>query len=237
MNWIITDIEGTTSSIDFVHRTLFPYARKHLSHFLHTHRGDKEIEEVLQQLWIEDLKNSPKEEIELGTLVDMLQRWIQEDRKHPLLKLVQGKIWRDGYSLGHYKGHVYDDVPLCLKAWTEEGIKLGIYSSGSIEAQKLLFAHTEYGDLTPYFRLYFDTGIGHKRETHSYLRIADSCGGDPQQILFLSDIAEELDAAHDAGLRTCQLLRAGTIPSSRHAQAKTFFEVGTLVDSLGSERT
>lgn len=232
MDWIITDIEGTTTSIDFVHKTLFPYAREHLLSFLEKHRKDSEVNEVVRQLWFEDCNGKESEPVDLQEISKLLQMWIDEDKKHPLLKLLQGKVWKAGYQLGHYQSHVYDDVPGALQSWHQQGINLAVYSSGSVEAQKLLFAHSSKGDLTPYFRKYFDTAIGNKREKSSYQKLLETCESRPSRTIFLSDIEEELDAAKASGMHTCQLLRPGTQPSSRHISAKNFLEVAELIKRL-----
>ncbi len=156
----------------------------------------------------------------------VLEKWIDEDRKATPLKALQGMIWRQGYESGELKGHVYDDTPEFLRRWHGRGLKLYVYSSGSVEAQKLIFGHTAFGDLTPLFSGYFDTRVGGKREAQSYMTILRDTGLSGQDMLFLSDIAEELDAARAAGLRTCQLLRDEKAKSaSGHPQARSFAEV------------
>ena len=146
----------------------------------------------------------------LDQLIDQLCTWIEADRKVGPLKTLQGYIWREGYETGQYTSHIYKDVYPAMQKWQEMGIKLGIYSSGSVGAQKLLFAHTEQGDLTPCLSAYFDTKVGHKREVNSYAQISKSLNIAPEQILFLSDVVEELDAASEAGLGTAHVVRPGT---------------------------
>ena len=156
----------------------------------------------------------------------VLEQWIDEDRKATPLKALQGMIWRKGYEAGELKGHVYDDTPEFLRRWHDRGLKLYVYSSGSVEAQKLIFGHTAHGDLTPLFSGYFDTRVGGKREAQSYKTILRDTGLSAPDVLFLSDIGEELDAARAAGMKTCQLLRddkARAAPS--HPQARTFADV------------
>ncbi len=174
---ILTDIEGTTSSIAFVTETLFPYARKHLRAYLAAHPEEAD-----------------------GVAVATLERWIDEDRKEPVLKRLQGRIWRAGYERGDLKGHIYPDAVEALRCWKKEGLRLYVYSSGSVEAQRLIFGHSEAGDLTPLFDGFFDLGSGSKLEAESYGRIARDIGLAPAEILFLSDNAREIDAARSAGM-------------------------------------
>lgn len=200
---VLTDIEGTTSSIDFVKETLFPYARKHLPAYVETHTDEPEVQHWLH----EAAKEAGIVEATRGEIIDLLIRWIDEDRKSTALKALQGMIWREGYESGVYTSHMYDEVPARLTTWRDQGLELYVYSSGSVPAQKLMFGFTEGGDLTPLFSGYFDTQTGHKRETESYRKIAEAIGLPPAQVLFLSDIKEELDAARDAGMRTTHLVR------------------------------
>jgi enolase-phosphatase E1 len=200
---VLTDIEGTTSSIDFVKDVLFPYARKHLPAYVETHTDEAEVRHWLH----EAAKEAGIMEATRGEIIDLLVRWIDEDRKSTALKALQGMIWREGYESGVYVSHMYPEVADRLRAWHAQGLKLYVYSSGSVPAQKLLFGFTGDGDLTPLFSGYFDTQTGHKREVESYRRIADAIGLPPAQVLFLSDIREELDAAREAGMRTTQLVR------------------------------
>lgn len=218
---ILTDIEGTTTSIDFVHATLFPYARERLRKFLKAHARDaavrKELTEVAR---LEGRELTPE------AAADVLEQWIDEDRKVTPLKQLQGLIWRQGYQAGELKGHVYPDTPEQLRHWHQRGLRLYVYSSGSVEAQKLIFGHTGYGDLTPLFSGYFDTRIGGKKESGSYKKILLDTGFSGPEMLFLSDVGEELDAARHAGMKTCQLVRdAKARPAITHPQARTLAEV------------
>ena len=200
---VLTDIEGTTSSIAFVKDVLFPYAREHLSRFIEEHRGEPEVQRWLDAVAREagiDAPNSRR-------VIDTLLRWIDEDRKATPLKALQGMIWKAGYQAGDYRAHVYPEVPAKLRAWKSQGLKLYVYSSGSVAAQKLFFGHSEAGDLAPLFDGWFDTEIGGKRERGSYLRIAEAIGLAPPVIVFLSDIGAELDAARGAGMQTVRLCR------------------------------
>lgn len=218
---ILVDIEGTTSSIDFVHQTLFPYARQHMRAFLLEQAGDDAVQSLL-----DDVERVVGSDLSLQEAADVLEQWIDEDRKLTPLKALQGMIWRQGYEAGELKGHVYPDTPEMLQQWYAAGLRLYVYSSGSVEAQKLIFGHTDFGDLTPLFSGYFDTRVGGKREAASYLAIAERIGLPTQQILFLSDVGEELDAAREAGLQTCQLLRDDkAIAAPAHLAATTLAQV------------
>ncbi len=218
---ILTDIEGTTSSIDFVHQTLFPYARAHLRRFLVAHGNETAVRRELAEVaHLEGRELTPE------AAAQVLEKWIAEDRKATPLKALQGMIWRQGYESGELKGHVYDDTPEFLRAWHDRGLRLYVYSSGSVDAQKLIFGHTAFGDLTPLFSGYFDTRVGGKREAQSYRTILRDTGLSGPDMLFLSDVVEELDAARAAGMKTCQLLRDDkTRPATTHPQAHNFSEV------------
>jgi len=202
---ILTDIEGTTSAVSFVFDVLFPYAAKHLPDFV---RQNAERADVAEQLdAVRRDSNEPNADIE--RVVEILLGWIAEDRKATPLKALQGMVWAEGYHAGQLKGHVYPDAVEALQRWHQAGYQLFVYSSGSIQAQKLIFGCSEAGDLTPLFSGYFDTTSGGKREAQSYTNIQQALGVAPEEILFLSDIVEELDAAQAAGLQTCGLAREG----------------------------
>lgn len=218
---ILTDIEGTTTSIDFVHQVLFPYASRMLPEFVRRHQHDDEVAEILQ-----DARAAAGEpDASLDRLIETLQTWIAEDRKVTALKALQGHIWRHGYETGDFTGHVYEDAAACMRGWHADGISLYVYSSGSVAAQKLLFGHSDAGDLTPLFDGYFDTRIGHKREADSYRAIVAETGVAAGDILFLSDVVEELDAAAIAGLQTVQLVRDEQVEPGTHRIAHDFAEV------------
>lgn len=201
---IVTDIEGTTSSISFVRDVLFPYARKRLPAFIQTHGETPEVQHWLH----EAAKEAGLVEATRQELIELLLQWIDQDRKSTALKALQGMIWKEGYEAGEYRAHVYPEVAARLRDWRADGLRLYVYSSGSVPAQQLFFRYSEAGDLTPLFAGYFDTGIGPKREVESYRRIADAIEEQPRHLLFLSDIVEELDAAQAAGFHTCWLVRA-----------------------------
>ncbi len=208
---IITDIEGTTTPISFVQQVLFPYARARLPGFCAAHAQDPVMAEVARLA-----SGRPPLEALLG--------WMDEDAKVTPLKTIQGMIWAEGYRLGELKGALYADVAPALRRWHAAGLRLFVYSSGSEEAQKLLFGHSEAGDLTPLFQGFFDTRTGAKRDPASYRAICRAAGAAPAETLFLSDVEAELDAATMAGLIACQLVRAadGTRASQRHPHAADF---------------
>ncbi|MCP5419149.1 MAG: acireductone synthase [Gammaproteobacteria bacterium] len=219
MAWaILTDIEGTTSSLSFVQDVLFPYARERLAEFVQTRKDDALVLRILA-----DARAEAGIELDEAGLIAQLTAWIDADQKINPLKELQGLIWEDGYKRGDFTGHVYRDAWYRLQAWKRQGLDLYVYSSGSVHAQRLLFEHTDYGDLRPLFSGYFDTTIGHKREADSYRIIAHTLRMTPKDILFLSDVVEELDAARIAGLHTCQLVRGGDLDATAaHPQARGF---------------
>jgi enolase-phosphatase E1 len=194
---ILTDIEGTTSSIAFVAETLFPYARERLPAYVAAH------ETAVAPILAEVAATEP------GDPVATLTRWIDEDRKATPLKALQGMIWEDGYREGAFTGHIYADAVAALRRWHASGTKLYVFSSGSVPAQKLLFGHSDAGDLTPLFSGYFDTTTGPKREAGSYRAIAAAIGLAPADILFLSDTPAEIAAARAAGMEALLIDRDG----------------------------
>lgn len=223
---IVTDIEGTTSSIDFVRDVLFPYARKRLPAFVETHGDTPEVQHWLH----EAAKEAGIIEASRQEIIEMLLRWIDEDRKSTALKALQGMIWKDGYEAGDYRAHLYPEVPARLREWRAQGLKLYVYSSGSVPAQKLFFRHSEAGDLGPLFAGYFDTQTGPKRDAASYTTIAEAIDQQPAHILFLSDIERELDAARAAGFQTGWLIRdpSQAMPSTPAHPAYRDFDAITL---------
>lgn len=190
---ILLDIEGTTSSISFVADELFPYARKHLADYVAAH--PEEVAPILAEV--------------PGDPVATLIQWIDEDRKATPLKTLQGLIWAKGYADGELSGHVYPDTPEAIRRWVDRGISVNIYSSGSVAAQKLIFGHSIAGDLTPLLSGYFDTTTGPKREAASYAKIARALGLAPAEILFLTDIQAEAEAAREAGVQALIVDREG----------------------------
>lgn len=203
------DIEGTITDIKFVHKVLFPYAEVNLEKFVRDNSSQDEIRSSLDKV-----KQTLLEEKGLHANIDQaiqaLLDWIREDRKHPALKEIQGHIWESGFKNNDFKGHLYRDAYEFFVKLKKSNHKLAIYSSGSVKAQKLLLAHTEFGNLTPMFDFYFDTSVGHKRETNSYQNILKQVG---DNVTFFSDIEEELIAASQSGIKCYRLLRDEKLPS------------------------
>lgn len=225
---ILTDIEGTTSSISFVKEVLFPYARAALPGFVRARGQEPEVRRWLDAVATEIAASACQDEV----IVEALQGWIDQDRKHTALKALQGMIWDAGYRNGDYTAHLYPEVAVVLRGWHAAGLPLYVYSSGSVAAQKLFFGYSDAGDLDGLFSGNFDTEIGGKREAGSYARIAAAIGIAPHDILFLSDIVEELDAAREAGLRTVLLDRRDDYPMPRtgdathgHARVENFEQI------------
>jgi enolase-phosphatase E1 len=218
---IVTDIEGTTTSMSFVKVTLYDHARRALPAFIEAHAADPEVRAALGEA--RDLLASPQ--LDDGAVVQALLRWIDEDRKARPLKALQGLLWAEGYRQGAYRAHVYPDVLPALRGWRAMGLRLSVFSSGSILAQKLLYAHTEAGDLTPLFDKYFDTTTGPKNDPASYTAIAEALGAAPREVLFLSDASAELDAAERAGLWRIGLAREGATVEGAHPVARSFDEI------------
>ncbi|BCX82445.1 enolase-phosphatase E1 [Methylomarinovum caldicuralii] len=218
---ILTDIEGTTSSLSFVKDVLFPYARRRLADFVRAQRNAPEVRELL-----DEVRRIVGRDLSLDEVIAQLEAWSDRDEKAPPLKALQGMIWEAGYRRGDFQGHVYEDAAAKLREWKERGLDLYVFSSGSVPAQKLLFGHTPYGDLTLLFSGYFDTRTGPKRNSESYRKIAAAIGLPPAEILFLSDVPEELDAAREAGMETVQLVRDGAPDEgARHRQVRDFNEI------------
>jgi enolase-phosphatase E1 len=218
---ILMDIEGTTTDISFVHEVLFPYSAKHLSGWVRNHLELPIIQDILQQVReISDQLN-----LDAESCLTKLMIWHTENRKITPLKTLQGLIWQEGYDSGEIKAHVYHDAVECLQHWYAAGLTLAVYSSGSIAAQKLLFKNTLIGDLTPLFSMYFDTTIGNKTQSQSYLIIANELLVLPQEILFLSDSSKELAAASDANFNVCGLNRQTTYVAHDFMYVKNFSQI------------
>ena len=236
---LLLDIEGTTTPIDFVFRTLFPYAAANVEQFLRQNQSDPESKNLIAELrstwsgaassgapvWIE----SSREE-ELASAACYVRWLIARDSKITPLKTLQGKIWEQGFRSGELKGEVYSDVAPAFAGWRAQQKRIAIFSSGSVLAQQLLFAHSTFGDLSPFIEAYFDTTTGPKREPASYRKIATALKLSPTAVLFVSDTAEELDAASGADLYTALSLRAGNrseiaVVEQRHPAIRNFHEL------------
>ena len=208
---IVLDVEGTTSSISFVYDVLFAFAKERLADFLAAGRDDPAVRAAAGALAAETGVADPDldDPAGLGRVALAAVSMIDRDVKSTPLKALQGMLWRGGFESGALVSHVFDDVPAALAQWADAGLDVRIYSSGSIEAQRLFFAHTAHGDLTPHLRGHYDTTTGPKREAASYRAIAADMGLAPREILFVSDVGAELDAARQAGMATALAVRPG----------------------------
>ncbi len=221
---IVTDIEGTTSDIDFVHKVLFPYAAEHLPAYVETAQNTPAVATILDE--VAQLSGASRDDVK--TLISVLLQWIAEDRKVTPLKALQGLIWENGYKAGDFQAHIYDDTRDCLRQWHSKGLPLYIYSSGSIYAQKLFFGHSTAGNLLPLFSGHFDTTTGPKREASSYRTIIEALALPAEALLFLSDVVEELDAATEAGMQTVWVQRddkATLQHKAPHISVRSFAEI------------
>ncbi|KAM9455411.1 enolase-phosphatase E1 [Clarias gariepinus] len=224
---ILLDIEGTTTPITFVKDVLFPYIKEHLEEYLGAHWEEDECKQDVQLLkkqTEEDLKQNracpvhavdqtvhTDEEKAIREVVDSVLWQMDADRKTTALKQLQGHMWRAAYVSGRIKGEVYQDVVPTIRRWKQDGLKVYIYSSGSIEAQKLLFGYSVQGDLLDLFDGHFDTNIGAKVESKSYEKIAERIGCSPEEIMFLTDVTREAKAAEDAGVNVAVVVRPGNM--------------------------
>jgi enolase-phosphatase E1 len=218
---ILLDIEGTTCPVSFVTETLFPYAKSELKSFLDRHRKDPIINQLIDNAdneWMHDnSKDSARlrHQLEKGQqtkylkIEAYLQLLIEADKKSTTLKDIQGKIWKEGYTTGRISSELFEDAHENLKRWHKQGYRLSVYSSGSVEAQHLLYKYTNKGDIKNLFSYWFDTHIGNKKEPSSYTEIASVMDCKPQNILFISDNSDECDAARSAGLGTLYSMRDG----------------------------
>ena len=218
---VLLDIEGTTTPIDFVHEVLFSYARREVRKFLNEHFDSEPVRSDIEVLREEhavderENRNPPALDVtQIESIATYVEWLIGRDSKSTGLKSLQGKIWRQGYLAGALKSQVYADVAPALRRWRANGLNVSIFSSGSVLAQQLLFAHTEAGDLTPLINNYFDTRVGKKGEADSYRHIAEALQLRSNEILFISDVVAELDAANEAGMKTLLSIRPGNPPQS-----------------------
>ncbi|HAA56631.1 MAG TPA: acireductone synthase [Myxococcales bacterium] len=225
---LLLDIEGTTTPITFVYDVLFPYARSHMKDFLSTHWDEDTVQQDLQL--IQQQYNTDKDEgidslpalatpdspMYKESVLGYLLWQMDNDRKTTGLKSLQGKIWKRGFESGEIKGVVFDDIPEVFELHKQQDIPIYIYSSGSIQAQKLLFGHTTFGDLLPYLKGHYDTTTGPKKEAHSYTLIAQDIGIEPTRILFATDILAEAVAAQQAGCQAIIMERPGNHPQPTH---------------------
>ena len=233
MKAILLDIEGTTTPIDFVHKTLFPFAKEKIGKYVA--ENFSEIQTEISQLKTEYKKDFSEQiygrdfcEDAPETVSEYLKFLIEVDRKSTPLKTLQGKIWQAGYESGELESVMFDDIPKAFERWKAENKTIAIYSSGSILAQKLIFKYSNFGDLTDYISNYFDTNTGHKRETESYVKIAHALNHPPKRLAFVSDITAELDAAKNAGYETFLSIREGNAKignQTKHRAIHSFDEI------------
>lgn len=216
---VLTDIEGTTTSISYVKETLFPYAKQQMQEYVSVHQHEPEVKKILSE--VQAIAGVTSEEV-----VPTLLIWMGQDKKLPPLKALQGLIWEEGYRQGAFQGHIYGDVYPQLNCWKNAGIPIYVYSSGSVKAQKLLFTYSCQGDITSIFSDYFDTAVGGKKESASYQLIAKRIGIVAEHILFLSDSIDELDAAKAAGMQTVLVCRDELPPIDfEHPDVTNFYEI------------
>ena len=215
---VLLDIEGTVGAKTFLTQVLYPYARAHLRSYIAAHAQDPVVVQALQDTVAlsGDAHSDP---------VDTLLAWIDQDRKAPPLKKLQGLVWQSGFEQGAFEGHLYPDAVAAIQAWQRAGLTLAIYSSGSVHAQKLYFGHSAAGNLLPALANHFDTEVGAKTEAASYQRIAQQLGQSPELVLFLSDSVAELEAAHAAGLQVRHVVREDTRADPRFASVYDFSEL------------
>lgn len=208
---VLLDIEGTTCPVRFVSETLFPYASERMAEFLETRGEDGTVRELVAQVaraWREDphpaaqtlLQMAPQNAASASRVLPYLRWLIQEDRKLTPLKDLQGLVWEEGYATGTLQGPLYPDVAPALRRWREAGLGLAVYSSGSVQAQQLIYGHSNAGDLRDWFQHWFDTRIGPKQASASYRQIVSLLGAPAGSVLFISDSIPELKAAAASGL-------------------------------------
>lgn len=233
---ILLDIEGTTSSVSFVYDVMFPFVRRELKSYLASNWGEPSLHAACDLIardtgyesFADWSATAHTDKQQRRLVADEIVRLMDGDIKATGLKQLQGLIWRAGFESGELQAHVYEDVRAALTAWNEAGVDIRIYSSGSVAAQKLFFGHTISGDLLHYFRGHYDTTTGQKKEEASYEQIASAFGLPASEILFISDVVAELDAARAAGLQTVLSLRPGNAdidPLHRHSEIASFSEV------------
>jgi len=224
---MLLDIEGTTTPIEFVHTTLFGYARARVQEFLERHEADPDVQSDIALLRAEHAAESPTPNPPMASVSAYVHWLIDHDHKSTGLKSLEGKIWHEGYGAGELAGELYADVFPALQRWRDRGIDVAIFSSGSIQAQRDLFGHSTAGDLSPFIRAYFDTTTGPKAAPPSYANIAAVLGHPPASIVFVSDVVAELDAARVAGMVTALCVRA---PDAHPPETPEHRVVHTLAD-------
>ena len=235
---LLLDIEGTTTPVDFVYKTLFPFAAERVEAYLHQHAAEGEVRELVDELRREHAADAAKHpalrpwlhasaDEQISSAVKYVRHLIAVDKKLTPLKTLQGRIWEEGFLSGALRGDMYEDVPRAFERWKKDGKRIAIFSSGSVLAQRLLFGHSVVGDLTVYIDDYFDTTTGPKREPASYVAIVKALRTPPDKIMFFSDVTGELDAARATGINTVLMIRPGTLRPSetRHTCVESFDDV------------
>ncbi len=223
---VLVDIEGTVSPISFVKEILFPYSKEKIEGYIKENIEKTEIQKIKKEI-----ENIEGRELSVDEVVNILIKWIDEDRKITPLKEIQGYIWEKGFKSGSLKAPIYEDAYRKLKEWKNKNIKIFIYSSGSVKAQKLFFSYTQYGNITDLFSGYFDTKIGNKKESKSYIKIAERIGLKPEEILFISDNPDEIKAAAGAGLKVVKVSRKEDNPyidNFPYRQVENFDQISDL---------
>jgi enolase-phosphatase E1 len=231
MRGILLDIEGTTTPISFVHDVLFPFARNRLASWFSEHRHDSEVAADMELLAAEHDADRRHGLTPPAHPIPYCLWLMDQDRKSTALKSIQGKIWAAGYQNGSLKAEVFPDVPPALRAWFNKKADVRIFSSGSVLAQRLLFANTAEGDLTVYLAGYFDTNTGPKTASESYVRIASLMACEPKDVVFVSDVVMELEAARTAGMAALLCVRPGNAPQPDHA-----FDIIRSFEEIGESR-
>ena len=221
INHLLLDIEGTTCPVSFVSDILFPYARKCLGAYITSHRSDPDIQVICDAALKEWAKDTTNESQRLRhkhegnglqasqAITEYLLHLIDADKKSTALKDLQGRIWLNGYQSGDIKGELFPETATCFQQWSEHHLAISSYSSGSIQAQKLIYKYSNHGDLTQHIHQWFDTHTGPKKEAQSYSIISQKLDTPPQAILFISDNPQECNAAKQADLRTLFSTREG----------------------------
>lgn len=215
---IVVDTAGTTTDLEFIQDVLFPYSVKALPEFLEQNQHNVLVENCIADT--RDIALEP--EADLARVAEILQLWVSEDRKATPLKTLQGLIWKQGYARGEFKGHIFPDFVEAIARYSEQKVRVYSFSSGSVDAQKLLFSHSDDGDLTHMFSGHFDTRTGNKLDKQAYSNILNTISLSPRQVLFVSDVVEELQAAEAAGLLTCQMVRSKQQVTGKYRQINSF---------------
>lgn len=218
---IVVDTAGTTTDLNFIQETLFPYSARVMAEFLTEQQHNPLVDYCMSD--VRDIALEP--DADVARVAEILVQWIAEDRKVTPLKTLQGLIWKQGYGKGEFKGHIYPDFIEAIKRYRAQGLRVYSFSSGSVDAQKLLFGHSDGGDLTELFNGHFDTRTGNKLDKQAYCNIVNTISLTPRQILFVSDLVDELKAAEAAGMITCQMVRDSAIRTGKYRIIQNFDEL------------